>query len=70
MTDKLREAAQEFVRDYENGEMGDLKHYARAMRAALADHPPTAPEFRIWNGVLPASDKEAVRVSHPHKPDA
>jgi hypothetical protein len=32
----LRAAAQTFVQDYENGDMGDLKHYARAMRAALA----------------------------------
>jgi hypothetical protein len=32
----LREAAQQFVADYENGDLGDLKHYARALRAALA----------------------------------
>ena len=32
----LREAAQEFVDDYENGDMRALKHYARALRAALA----------------------------------
>jgi len=32
----LREAAQQFVSDYENGDLGDLKHYARAIRAALA----------------------------------
>lgn len=32
----LREAAQEFIADYENGDLGDLKHYARALRAALA----------------------------------
>jgi hypothetical protein len=31
----LREAAQQFVADYENGDLGDLKHYARALRAAL-----------------------------------
>ena len=31
----LRTAAQEFVTDYENGDLGDLKHYARALRAAL-----------------------------------
>jgi hypothetical protein len=31
----LREAAQQFVTDYENGDLGDLKHYARALRAAL-----------------------------------
>jgi hypothetical protein len=36
----LRAAQQEFVRDYENGDMGDLKHYARAMRAALAKEKP------------------------------
>ncbi len=35
MTD-LRETAQQFVSDYENGDLGDLKHYARALRAALA----------------------------------
>jgi hypothetical protein len=34
MTD-LRTAAQQFVTDYENGDLGDLKHYARALRAAL-----------------------------------
>jgi hypothetical protein len=34
MTD-LKKAAQEFVTDYENGDLGDLKHYARAFRAAL-----------------------------------
>jgi hypothetical protein len=34
--EQLRVAAQTFVQDYENGDMGDLKHYARAMRAALA----------------------------------
>jgi hypothetical protein len=33
----LREAAQQFVTDYENGDLGDLKHYARALRAALAE---------------------------------
>jgi hypothetical protein len=32
----LRDAAQQFVSDYENGDLGDLKHYARAIRAALA----------------------------------
>jgi hypothetical protein len=32
----LRTAAQQFVSDYENGDLGDLKHYARALRAALA----------------------------------
>jgi hypothetical protein len=32
----LREAAQQFVADYENGDLGDMKHYARALRAALA----------------------------------
>ena len=32
----LHEAAQEFIADYENGDLGDLKHYARALRAALA----------------------------------
>jgi biotin operon repressor len=32
----LREAAQQFVTDYENGDLGDMKHYARALRAALA----------------------------------
>jgi hypothetical protein len=31
----LRAAAQQFVTDYENGDLGDLKHYARALRAAL-----------------------------------
>jgi hypothetical protein len=34
MTD-LKQAAQQFVTDYENGDLGDLKHYARALRAAL-----------------------------------
>ncbi len=34
MTD-LRTAAQQFVTDYENGDLGDLKHYARALRKAL-----------------------------------
>jgi hypothetical protein len=34
MTD-LKKAAQQFVTDYENGDLGDLKHYARALRAAL-----------------------------------
>jgi len=33
----LRVAGQTFVQDYENGDMGDLKHYARAMRAALKE---------------------------------
>ncbi len=37
----LREAAQQFVSDYENGDLGDLKHYARAIRAALAQQEPT-----------------------------
>ena len=32
----LRTAAQQFVTDYENGDLGDLKHYARALRTALA----------------------------------
>jgi hypothetical protein len=32
----LKQAAQQFVSDYENGDLGDLKHYARALRAALA----------------------------------
>jgi hypothetical protein len=32
----LKKAAQQFVADYENGDLGDLKHYARALRAALA----------------------------------
>lgn len=32
----LRDAAQQFVSDYENGDLGDLKHYARALRAVLA----------------------------------
>ena len=36
MINKLREAAEEFVRDYENGDLGDWKHYARAFRSALA----------------------------------
>lgn len=36
-TPTLREAAQQFVQDYENGDLGDLKHYARSMRAALAE---------------------------------
>jgi hypothetical protein len=36
----LREAAQQFVADYENGDLGDLKHYARALRAALAQEEP------------------------------
>ena len=62
MTDRLREAATEFVRDYENGDMGDLKHYARALRAALAEAatvkqsltvdapPPAAPDEKpaLW----------------------
>ena len=39
MTD-LRAAAQQFVSDYENGDLGDLKHYARALRAALAQQEP------------------------------
>ncbi len=41
----LRAAVQEFVADYENGDLGDLKHYARALRAALAQpdmHPQCA----------------------------
>ena len=37
----LRQAAQQFVSDYENGDLGDLKHYARAIRAALAQQEPT-----------------------------
>ena len=37
----LREAAQQFVADYENGDLGDLKHYARALRAALAQQTQT-----------------------------
>jgi hypothetical protein len=36
----LREAAQQFVTDYENGDLGDLKHYARALRAALEQPEP------------------------------
>ena len=47
----LRDAAQQFVTDYENGDLGDLKHYARALRAALeqprqftfAPKPPSPP---------------------------
>ena len=35
--DALRAPTAEFVRDYENGDMSDLKHYARAMRAALKE---------------------------------
>jgi hypothetical protein len=42
MTD-LRTAAQQFVTDYENGDLGDLKHYARALRAAL-EQPKPPPE--------------------------
>jgi hypothetical protein len=42
MTD-LRTAAQQFVTDYENGDLGDLKHYARALRAAL-EQPEQEPE--------------------------
>lgn len=37
MSKALREAANEFVRDYDEGDLGDLKHYARALRAALAE---------------------------------
>ena len=51
MTDRLREAATEFVRDYENGDMGDLKHYARALRAALAE-PVPEPVFEVGFGWL------------------
>jgi NTP pyrophosphatase (non-canonical NTP hydrolase) len=40
----LREAAQQFVTDYENGDLGDLKHYARALRAAL-EQPEQEPAF-------------------------
>ncbi len=32
----LKKAAQQFVADYENGDLGDLKHYARSLRSALA----------------------------------
>jgi hypothetical protein len=42
MTD-LRTAAQQFVTDYENGDLGDLKHYARALRTALAQQEPSDP---------------------------
>ena len=35
--ERLRAAVAEFVDDYENGDMGDLKHYARAMRAARGE---------------------------------
>ena len=31
----LREAAQEFIRDYIEGDMGDIKSYVRAFSAAL-----------------------------------
>jgi hypothetical protein len=31
----LREAAQEFIRDYIDGDMGDIKSYVRGFRAAL-----------------------------------
>jgi hypothetical protein len=40
----LREAAQQFVADYENGDMSALKHYARALRSALAQHEPLSVE--------------------------
>jgi hypothetical protein len=46
MTD-LRTAAQQFVTDYENGDLGDLKHYARALRAAL-EQPEQEQEPVAW----------------------
>ena len=49
----LHEAAQEFIADYENGDLGDLKHYARALRAALAqqEQEPVASAW-IRDGVM------------------
>jgi hypothetical protein len=54
----LREAAQQFVTDYENGDLGDLKHYARALRAALEqpEQEPLSDEEldRLWREPMSA----------------
>ena len=45
----LRAAAQQFVTDYENGDLGDLKHYARALRAALAQQEQEPVAWMRWD---------------------
>ncbi len=38
--ERLREAAQEFIRDYIDGDMGDIKSYVKTFRAALQEPTP------------------------------
>jgi hypothetical protein len=64
MTD-LRETAQQFVSDYENGDLGDLKHYARALRAALAQQ---EQEPVAWSPSLTYPNYEKERVWLNGKP--
>jgi hypothetical protein len=55
----LRYAAQQFVTDYENGDLGDLKHYARALRAAL-EQPEQEHAEAFNDGVLEGMLRERV----------
>ena len=67
----LRDAAQQFVADYENGDLGDLKHYARALRDALAqeEQEPVAwlrkNGFRFIADIEPQDDSELPLYTHP-----
>ncbi|MBI5270646.1 MAG: hypothetical protein HY856_13325 [Burkholderiales bacterium] len=58
-TPTLREAAQQFVQDYENGDLGDLKHYARSMRAELAEQAAEQAEPVGWTD----ADADAARLA-------
>lgn len=40
LVERLREAAQEFIRDYIDGDMGDIKSYVKTFRAALQEPTP------------------------------
>jgi hypothetical protein len=77
----LREAAQEFVDDYENGDMSALKHYARALRAALEQQeqeqepvalftkygPPTMRDRDFWSAGYAAGAARAIEQALKEK---
>jgi hypothetical protein len=72
----LREAAQQFVADYENGDLGDLKHYARALRAAL-EQPEQEQHTTVhmshcnqgeWDGVCNYGEEQCPALEQP-EPD-